>query len=73
MLFPGQMETYMDTKIWVVFPLHILKFIIGNDILSSKDRCSFMTGDGHDAEMIVSGKPQIVDRTVSQVMEGEVF
>jgi hypothetical protein len=31
-----------------------------------------MTRDGHDGEMIVPGKPQIVDRAVPQVMEGEV-
>ena len=66
------MDTYMDTKIFIVFPLHILQFIIGDNIVSSKDRGGFMTWDGHDGEMIVSGKPQIVDRAVPKIMEGEV-
>ena len=28
----------MDTKIFIVFPLHILQFIIGDDVVSSEDR-----------------------------------
>ena len=66
------MDTYMDTKIFIVFPLHILKFIIADNVVSSKNRSGFMTRDGHDGEMIVPGKSQIVDRTMPQVMEGEV-
>ena len=31
-----------------------------------------MTGDGHEGLMIVSGKPQIIDRAMPKVMEGEV-
>ena len=39
------MDTYMDTKIFIVFPLHILQFIIGDDIVSSEDRGRLVTGD----------------------------
>jgi len=66
------MDTYMDTKILIVYPLHILQFIIGDNIVSSKDWSRFMTWDGHDGEMIVSGKPQIIDRTIPKIMDGEV-
>ena len=30
-----------------------------------------MTGDGHEGEMIVSGKLWIVDCAMSKIMEGE--
>ena len=66
------MDTYMDTKIFIVFPLHILQFIVADHIVSSKDWSRFMTWDGHDGEMIVSGKSQIVDRTMPKIMEGQV-
>ena len=66
------MDTYMDTKIFIFFPLHFLQFIIGDNIVSSKDWSRFMTWDGHDGKMIVSGKPQIIDRAMPKVMEGEV-
>ena len=39
------MDTYMDTKIFIVFPLYILQFIIGDDIVSSEDRSRLVTGD----------------------------
>jgi len=43
--FPGLMDTCMDTKIFIVFPLHILQLIIGDDIVSSEDRGRLVTGD----------------------------
>ena len=66
------MDTYMDTKIFIVFPLYILQFIIGDDIVSTKGWSRFMTGDGHDGEMIVSGKLRIVDWAMPKIMEDEV-
>jgi hypothetical protein len=66
------MDTHMDTRIHVVFPIHILQFSIGDNIVSSKDWSRFMTWDGHEGELIVSGKLWIVDWAMPKVMEGEV-
>ena len=66
------MDTYMDTKIFIVFPLHILQFIIGDDIVSSEDRGRLVTGDWHDGEMVISSEPKIVNRAVTKVVKSEI-
>ena len=62
----------MDTNFFIVHLLPILQFSIGDNIVSSKDWSRFMTGDGHEGEMIVSGKLRIVDWAMPKIMEGEV-
>ena len=66
------MDTYMDTKIFIVFPLHILQFIIGDDIVSSEDRGRLVTGDWHDGEMVISSEPEIVNRAVTKIVKSEI-
>ena len=51
----------MDTNFFIAHPIPILQFNMGDDILLWKDWSRFMTGDGHEGEMIVSGKLQILD------------
>ena len=55
------MDTYMDTKIAIVFPFYFSEIIVDDKIESTKDWSRFMTGDGHEVEMIVSGKLRVVD------------
>ena len=65
------MGTSMDTKIAIIFPFYFSEIIVDDKIVSSRDWGRFMTGDGHDGEMIVSGKLRIVDWAMPKIMEGE--
>ena len=66
------MDTHMDTKIAIVFPFYFSEIIVDDNIVPSKDWSRFMTWDGHEGELIVSGKLWIVDWAMPKVMEGEV-
>ena len=59
------MDTYMDTKIGIVFPFYFSEIIVDDNIVSTKGWSRFMTGDGHEGEMIVLGKLRIVDWAMS--------
>ena len=63
------MDTYMDTKIAIVFPFYFSEIIVDDNIVSTKGLSRFMTGDGHEGEMIVSGKIQILDWAMIQIMQ----
>ena len=49
-LFPGLVTTHMDTNGIVVFPLHFLQFVMGDDIESLEDRNGAVSGNAHDGE-----------------------
>ena len=59
------MDTHMDTKIAMVFPSFSSEIIVNDNSVSTKDWSRFMTGDGHEGEMIVLGKLRIVDWAMS--------
>ena len=66
------MDTYMDTYFLIRFPFNFLKFFFGNDIVAPKNWSGSVPRDGHDGEVIIAGEAQIVDGTVTQVVEGKV-
>ena len=57
---------------FIVFPPHILQFIIGDDIVSSEDRGRLVTGDWHDGEMVISSEPEIVNCAVTKIVKSEI-
>ena len=67
------MDTYMDTTGFFRFPFNFLEFIFGNYIIAPKNWSGSAAGDGHDGEMVVACETQVVDGTVTQVLEGKIY
>ena len=55
-----------------VVPLHVPQFVLRDEIVALENGHRSVSAHGHDLEVCVSSKTQVVDRAVTQIMEREV-